>query len=185
MQALIELRRILRYLFGKRSEIADLDLRDALMSKVVLDIHRKRIDKVIVRVPLFALRQIHRLDRENSQLATQQRVEALEAHRHTLLALGGLSLDTLARYLPSVSQIKVVEAAPDTWLAFEGNGRIAALQTVFTPQDGLWVEVEQYRFRNTRKIVRRLDRVRRMNDLLPQASDGAGDGDADGDSPRA
>lgn len=51
------------------------------------------------------------------------------------------------------------------YLAFEGNGRIAAMQKVFTPSDGIEVEVEQYHFRNTRKIVRRLNRVRRLNGL--------------------
>ena len=75
-------------------------------------------------------------------------------------------LDVLARVLPSVSWIKVVEAEPGTYLAFEGNGRIEALQAVFGPDDGIAVEVEAYRFRNPRKIVRRLTRVRRLNGLI-------------------
>jgi len=67
--------------------------------------------------------------------------------------------------MPSVSWIKVVQDRPGGYLAFEGNGRIAAMQVVFTPSDGIEVEVEQYYFRNTRKIVRRLNRVRRLNGL--------------------
>ena len=42
----------LRYLLGKRSEVAQMDYKDAYMGKVVLDIHRKRRDKRIVLVPL-------------------------------------------------------------------------------------------------------------------------------------
>jgi hypothetical protein len=74
----------------------------------------------------------------------------------------------LGRYLPSVSWIKVVRESEDAYLAFEGNGRLAAMQTVFTPADGLLVEAELYRFKNPRKIIRRLNRVRRLNGLLPE-----------------
>ena len=66
--------------------------------------------------------------------------------------------------------MKVVEPEPGAYIAFEGNGRLAAMQEVFSPEDGMRVEVEQYHFRNTPKIVRRLNRVRRLNGLLgPQA----------------
>jgi hypothetical protein len=167
MKPFAEAGKIARYLSGKRSELEDLDLKDVVMAKAILDIHRKRSRKERVNLPLFALRQIHTLDRENAIQATRQRVEALQRHRRELLRQGTLSCDTLARYLPSVSWIKVVQESADSFLAFEGNGRIAALQTVFTAADGLRVEVERYEFRNPNKIIRRLNRVRRLNGLLP------------------
>ena len=170
MNILIEIRRLAKYLGGKRSELEDLDIKDVVMAKAILDIHRKRRRKEILAVPLFALHQIHELDRENAIEATRRRAEILETHREELVQSGILTCELLARYLPSVSWIKVVEEGPDSYLAFEGNGRIAAMQAVFTPADGIRVEVEHYLFRNPTKIVRRLNRVRRLNGLLPSDS---------------
>ena len=116
-------------------------------------------------MPLFSLHQIHILDRESAIFATRKRIEALEANKKYLLD-GVLTYNRLERYLPSVSSIKVVEEKSEVYLAFEGNGRIAAMQTVFSHEDGLQVEVEQYMFRNPKKIIRRLNRVRRLNGLL-------------------
>lgn len=166
MHPIAELQRFLRYLFGKRSEVEDLDLRDLVLTKTVLDIHRKRTHKTVVRLPLFALHRIHLLDRENAIQATQDRVDVLQAHKDELLPAKLLDREALARYLPSVSWIKVVQNGPDSYLAFEGNGRIEAMQRVFAPEDGMQVEVEQYHFRHPKTILRRLDRVRRMNGLL-------------------
>jgi hypothetical protein len=166
LDLLAEAPKIARYLIGKKSELDDLDVKDIVMAKAILDIHRKRTHKNFVSAPLFALRQIHTLDRENAILATRRRVEELEAHKEELLHLGKLTRDELSRHLPSVSWIKVVQEAPESYLAFEGNGRVAAMQAVFAPDDGLLVEVEQYIFRSPRKIIRRLNRVRRLNGLL-------------------
>ena len=167
MNLLGELRKMSRYLAGKTSELEDLDIKDIVMAKAILDIHRKKTRKDVVSVPLFALYPIHTLDRENAIEATRRRIEILEAHRTELVDHGALTCKILARYLPSVSWIKVVQGTPDAYLAFEGNGRIAAMQAVFDPEHDLLVEVERYGFRNPKKIIRRLDRVRRLNGLLP------------------
>jgi len=153
-----------RYLLGKRSELAQMDYKDAYMAKVVLDIHRKRRDKRIVLVPLSRLEPIHRIDRENALEATRKRVEALRAHRETLLATRRLDGPTLQAVMPSVSQIKVVQDG-ERWLAFEGNGRLYAMREVFSAQDEMAVEVEEYRFDDARSILRRLNRVRKLNRL--------------------
>ncbi len=166
MNLLDEMTKLVRYLRGKKSELEELDLKDIVMAKAILDIHRSRTHKEVISVPLFALHQIHRLDRENAIEATRRRSEILESHREQLLENGTLSCDVLARYLPSVSWIKVVEEKPGCYLAFEGNGRIAAMQSVFAPEDNLLIEVELYRFRDPKKIIRRLNRVRRLNHLL-------------------
>ncbi len=42
-------------------------------------------------------------------------------------------------------------------IADEGNGRLAALQEVFSPADGITVEVEEYYFKNPSKILRRIN----------------------------
>ena len=166
MRIASEARKLVHYLLGKRSELEDLDISDIVMAKAILDIHRRRTRKDVIRAPLYSLQQIHTLDRENAIEATRRRIEVLREHRDELIGAGTLTLDVLARVLPSVSWIKVVEAEPGTYLAFEGNGRIEALQAVFGPDDGIAVEVEAYRFRNPRKIVCRLRRVRRLNGLI-------------------
>ena len=168
MNPLREARKLGRYLLGKTSELEDLDIKDIVMSKAVLDINSKKMCKEITSVPLFALQQIHTLERENAIQATKRRIEMLEDHKDELVEHGELTCETLARILPSVSWIKVVKEGPDAYLAFEGNGRIAAMHAVFSPEDDLAVEVELYSFRNPKKIIRRLNRVRRLNGLLPE-----------------
>ncbi|MGN6151481.1 MAG: hypothetical protein ACTHOH_05655 [Lysobacteraceae bacterium] len=158
------LRTWLRYLLGKRSEVAHMDYKDAYMAKVVLDIHRKRRDKRIVLVPLAKLAPIHRIDRETALAATRARTEALRAHRDALLTTRTLDGAALQAIIPSVSAIKVV-ADGDRWLAFEGNGRLYAMRDAFADGDGMQVEVEEYRFADDRSIRRRLNRVRRLNRL--------------------
>ncbi len=153
-----------QYLLSKRSEVAQMDYKDAYMAKVILDIHRKRCDKRIARVPLAQLEPIHRIDRENALRATYERVESLRAHREALLTTKLLDGDTLQTVIPSVSQIKVVHDG-DRWLAFEGNGRLYAMREVFSAEDGMQVEVEEYLFDDARSIRRRLHRVRKLNRL--------------------
>jgi hypothetical protein len=156
-----------RYLLGKRSELRDLDFKDVLLAKVILDIHRKRTGTRFIEAPLYALKPVHPIDRESSLAAAGERAAELREHRDRILAGGVASREVLAKHIPSVSWIKVVRVDDDEFIAYEGNGRIAAMQRVFEPGDGLLVEVEEYVFRNPKKIIRRLDRVRRLNGLIP------------------
>lgn len=156
-----------RYLAGKRSEVAELGVNDVYMAKVILDIHRKRTHKTREMAPLFSLHPIHPLDREETKKVTAKRAETLRANKDSILADRKLTFDRLNEYLPSISWIKVVQESPDSYLAYEGNGRLGALHEVFTPEDGVSIEVELYHFRNPKKIVRRLNRLRRMNGALP------------------
>lgn len=152
------------YLLGKRSELAALDHKDAYMAKVVMDIHRKRTGKRLTQVPLAQLEPIHRIDRENALRATRERADALRTHRETLLATKLLDSEALQAIIPSVSQIKVVHDG-DRWLAFEGNGRLYAMRDVFSRNDSMRVEVEEYLFDDPRSLQRRLRRVRKLNRL--------------------
>lgn len=152
------------YLLGKRGELAHMDHKDAYMAKVVMDIHRKRTGKTLMRVPLAQLEPIHRIDRESALRSTRERADALRAHRDTLLTTKLLDSEALQTIMPSVSQIKVVRNG-DRWLAFEGNGRLYAMREVFAPEDGMQVEVEEYLFDEPRSLQRRLRRVRKLNRL--------------------
>ena len=154
------------YLIGKKSELSDLETKDALLAKTILDIHRKRTHSDFVIVPLFSLKQIHAIDHENAIKATDARVMALKENKDTLVKKKTLTRDMLSEYLPSISAIKVVKESDDCYIAYEGNGRLAAMQKAFSPSDGLSIEVEEYYFKNPTKILRRMNRVRKYNDLV-------------------
>ena len=151
-------------MLGKRGELAALDHKDAYMAKVIMDIHRKRSGKRLIRVALAQLEPIHRIDRESALRTTQQRAESLRTHRDALLTTKLLDSEALQSIIPSVSQIKVVQDG-NRWLAFEGNGRLYAMHEVFNAEDGMQVEVEEYLFDNPRSLQRRLRRVRKLNRL--------------------
>lgn len=154
------------YLLGKRSELKDLDLKDAVMAKVILKIHRTRTHKEEIQVPLHHVVQLHKLDRENSMAATKARVDTLTEHKEALLDDPIFTRERLMEYLPSVSGIKVVQESPECYIAYEGNGRLAALQTVFNEADGIQLEVEEYHFKNSAKVLKGLNKVRRMNGFI-------------------
>ncbi|MFP6581432.1 MAG: hypothetical protein VCD00_02625 [Candidatus Hydrogenedentota bacterium] len=159
------IRSFIDYLFGKRSEVKDMSAKDAMLAKVILDIHRKRTHTKFIRVPLFSLHQIHRLDRDNAMESLKKRIALLEENKDEIAELKSLSCDDLNHYLPSVSAIKVVQESVDSYIAYEGNGRLAALREIFSEAEGIELEVENYVFENPAKIIRRMNRVRKMNDL--------------------
>ena len=157
--------RFFRYLMGKRTEIQDLDVGDILLTKVTLDIHRKRIRKRFIHVPLFAIKRIHPLDRPNTLRVTEKRVAVLREHKEEIKAAGAIDRVAMSELLPSISWIKVVKDGEGSYIAYEGNGRLGAMQQVFDPGDMIQVEVEEYLFRRPEKILRRMNRVRRHNGM--------------------
>lgn len=159
------IKKFISYLFGKKSELSDLSAKDALLAKVILDIHRKRTHSEYVFVPLFSLKPIHAIDRENALRTTSKRAEKLQMFKEELLAKHQITREVLAQYLPSISSIKVVQESSKSFIAYEGNGRLVALQKVFEPVDDIMIEVEEYYFRNPKKILRRMNRVQRLNGL--------------------
>lgn len=166
MSVIHNLRKLGAYLVGKSDEVQDLDLKDLLMAKVILDIHRTRTRKDLAFLPLGHLRPIHKLDRPNAIRATEARVEALRPHHERFVGAGRVTCADLAEVLPSVSWIKTVRENDSSYLVYEGNGRLAALHDVFGIEASLEVEVEVYHFRGPKRIVRRLNRIRRLNGLL-------------------
>jgi len=83
-----------------------------VLAKAILDVHRKRTHKEMIAVPLFSIRQIHVLDWKNALLTTRQRSKTLRARNGELLAAGKITCDALARFMPSVSWITVVQDRP-------------------------------------------------------------------------
>ncbi|MGL1933279.1 MAG: hypothetical protein OCC45_16215 [Desulfotalea sp.] len=161
-----KLNNFIKYLSRKKSEITDLETKDALLAKTVLDIHRKRTHSAFVVVPLFALKPIHAIDRENAIKATEGRVKILLEAKTVLLQKKDLTREILAEYLPSVSGIKVVKNTESYYISYEGNGRLVAMQKVFSPSDSINIEVEEYYFRDPVKILKRMLRVRILNGLM-------------------
>jgi len=153
------------YLWNKKEELTDMDEKDGLLGKVVIDIHRKRSHSTFECIPLAFLYPIHPINRENSYAATKKRISILEENREALLDAKRLTMDLLFQYIPSVSSIKAVKVASEQYVAYEGNGRLAALQEVFAPTDEIEVEVELYHFSDPEKIVRRINRVRSLHRL--------------------
>ena len=88
----------------------------------------------------------------------EQRVSVLKKKREKLLDIQCLNRAILHKYLPSVSAIKVLREGEGPYIAFEGNSRIGALKQIFCPDAAIYVEVEQYCFNNTAKILRRMNR---------------------------
>lgn len=105
------------YLFGKRSEVKDMSAKDAMLAKVILDIHRKRERTELIRVPLFSLKQIHRLDRDNAMESLNNRIASLQNDRQAIKDIRSSSCEELNRFLPSVSAIKVVQESEDSYIA--------------------------------------------------------------------
>lgn len=153
------------YLWGKKKELADMDEKDVLLAKVVMDIHRKRSHTTFEHVPLFQLCPIHPIDREGSIAALEKRITILGKSRDELVAERILTADILEKYIPSVSAIKAVKTANDSYVTFEGNGRLASMQKVFMPEDEMEVEIELYHFSNVAKMIRRVERVRGLHNL--------------------
>lgn len=160
-----KLKNFISYLWSKKTELIEMDEKDGLLAKVVLDIHRKRSHSTFEIIPLADLYPIHPINRENSYNQTRQRIAILTKNKETLLAAKTLTRDLLHTSIPSVSAIKVVQVAENSFVAYEGNGRLAALQEVFSPKDTMRIEVELYHFDNSAKIIRRVERVRQLHQL--------------------
>jgi hypothetical protein len=161
-----QIRKFINYLLGKTSELSDLNVKDVLLAKVVLDIHRKRTHSSFHLVPLSSLQPIHAIDRETSLQTVRQRTEALLKIKDLICKEKSITREILAEHMPSVSWIKVVKENAYSYIAYEGNGRILAMKNAFATSDNLQVEVEEYYFKNPKKIIRRMNRVRRLNGLL-------------------
>lgn len=77
-----------------------------------------------------------------------------------------MSKELLAELLPSLTYVRVIHANDDRFYCFEGNGRIAALKSVFTPQDNLLVEVEVFFPKNARRSIKKIQKLRKLHKMV-------------------
>jgi hypothetical protein len=165
MTPITKTKQFLHYLWDKKSEISELDEKDILLSKLIMDIHRTRTCHKIIQADLFAIYPVHPLNRPNSIKATEKRVAILKQVQEEFRQTKNINRETLHTHLPSVSGVKVVRTTGQTFISFEGNGRIAALQTVFLPEDHLTIEVEEYIFKKPTSILKQMNTLRDMHHL--------------------
>jgi hypothetical protein len=92
-------------------------------------------------------------------------VRVVEAVKAEVSASKTITREFLEKHLPSVSSIKIVEMEDGTFVSYEGNGRLGAIQEVFQAERDIRIEVELYRFSemDQAKIRRRINRVRKWN----------------------
>lgn len=165
MTPITRTKQFIHYLWDKKSEISKLDEKDILLSKLVMDIHRTRTCHEIIQVDLFAIYPVHPLNRPNSIRATEKRVAILKQVQQKFRQTKNISREILHTHLPSVSGVKVVRTTDQTFISFEGNGRLAALQTVFLPEDHLTIEVEEYIFKDSTSILNQMNNLRDRHNL--------------------
>lgn len=154
----------------KLPELAELDVSDLLMGKVIADIKsgRERIEQRFVDHRL--LRAIHPIDRATAEAKCDARAQAARAALPVLRANGmRLSEELIAAHdelapFRSVTGFQVVELLDGGFVTFEGNGRREALQRAFGTDEPIHVEVRVYVLPNERArhtIDRRVRRVQR------------------------
>lgn len=151
------------YLLKKVDEIKQLEKKDIKLAKLVLLIHNKNKGVTTKLLPLYSIKQVHAIDRENAILATNKRIETLKKVKSKVKD-NKISKDFMAKYLESVSWIKVVKYY-DSYVAFEGNGRIVALKDVFKKSDNIKVEVEVFDVNDNKMIQKKIRKVRLLNKL--------------------
>lgn len=105
---------------------------DALLAKIVIDIKRESNGQVFEAVPLQLIQSIHPINRKSALEKVDQRIRDLMRCEKELIDLKHISNDLLIRLMPSVSPIQAIRYG-DGYIAFEGNGRLAALQHVCIP----------------------------------------------------
>lgn len=152
-----------RYLWGKRDEVAAMDWRDAELARIVLAIHRRRRGIDWRFVPIRDIAPIHPINRPTALAAAEARAASIRPLADELRTEGRIGRDRLQSVLPSVSAIKLIETAPGRYVSFEGNGRLAALRSVFADDADLQVECECYDLGPAARLLRRIARLRRAH----------------------
>jgi hypothetical protein len=159
------LKKFWNYIFSKRKELKDLDKKDIFLAKFMIDAGRNKRNSEFLMVPLNNINKIHIIDRENAISKLNERISVLHKNKDEIKQKKNIDREFLGKYLPSISWIKVIKRKNDTYIAFEGNGRLEAFKKVFEKNDNLNIEVEIYTFRSYKKMLRRAERVRKYNGI--------------------
>jgi hypothetical protein len=172
--ALSQAASLLQWGAQKLPELAELDVSDLLMAKVIADIRATHDEVERIVVDHRRLLPIHPIDRATAEekaearaTAARQALPLLEEHGMQLTEALIAAHDELSAF-KSVTGFQVVEVSPEGhYVTFEGNGRREALLRAF-PDTPVQVEVRCYRFTDPRRrttIQRRLERVRRWKGI--------------------
>lgn len=159
------IKRIWKWLVQKAPEVKQLDHRDAQLVVVVVRIQQQATGKQVVPIPLFQIKLIHPIHRGAAVEKTNQRMQAIIDHKDELLQTKLITQDFLKDKLPSVTWIKAVRDDDGKYIVFEGNGRVAALQEVFTPADQMMLEIEIFDFPPDSDILDQVRQVRTAYNL--------------------
>lgn len=154
-----------RYLWGKRDEVAALDWKDAELARIVLRIHRHRRSVDWRFVPIGDIAPVHPINRPTALAAAEERAARIRPIADALRSEARIGRDRLQDVLPSVSAIKLVEIVPGRFVSFEGNGRLAALRSVFPDATALQIECEVYDIAHAGRLLRRIERLRHAHGL--------------------
>ena len=164
------------WILNKTPELKHLSMSDALLAKIVIDIKREATGHEFVSVPLYSLASIHPINRDTAVEKVNLRIKAIEEHKESLISARHITNEALKEIMPSVSPIQVIRFE-DGYIAFEGNGRLVALQSALRGDrgiggDGFTVEVEEYKIPADSKIPADIIKLQEMFDALhnsPQA----------------
>ena len=159
------LKKLWNYLFSKRKEVKDLEKKDIFLAKFMIDAGTNRRSSEFLMEPLNKIDKIHIIDRENAISKLNERIAVLEENKTEIKEKKNIDREFLGKYLPSISWIKAIKRKNDTYIAFEGNGRLEAFKRIFDKNDNINIEVEVYTFRSYKKMLRRAERVRKYNGI--------------------
>jgi hypothetical protein len=101
---------------------------------------RSRFDTICA--PLQSIRFLHPLEHTAAIAKARKRADRLASQRAEIFAQRCVSSEFLARYLPSITPIRVVRLRDGSFVAYEGNGRLVALREVCGDHD-INVEVQE------------------------------------------
>ncbi len=161
-----EVERLWNWIWGKRNEVKDLDHRDVFMGHIVLEILQTSTKNEFQLIPLYNLLPIHPVNnRESTIQATKERAQKVEHYKAKILEKKKMTKEDLAEVLPSATFIRAIEDKDGTYATFEGNGRIAALKSVFRPQDEIEIEVDVYYPKKIKRSQKKLKKLRKMYNL--------------------
>ncbi|MES2436770.1 MAG: hypothetical protein V4519_02060 [Patescibacteria group bacterium] len=155
------LNRFRKWLLHKTPELRHLSLSDALLAKIVLDITRKATLRTFTSVPIHSIILIHPINRKSALDKIDLRVKALSDIKDTMVLNDEtISNDQLIEIMPSVSPIQIIPYK-DGYMSFEGNGRLMALQKIFS-DTSTKLDVELFSLPSDSYIYKDIEKLQKM-----------------------
>lgn len=150
---------IKNWLFNKVPEITSLSQSDALLAKIVLKIKQEAQNREFRKVDLNSVKLIHPIKRESAIEKLNERIDSVNKNKEKISANKFITNKALIEIMPSVSPVQVIPYKGD-FLAFEGNGRVLALQKVF--KENILIEVEVFSIPENSTIYSDLETLKKL-----------------------